>query len=323
MKSIDEAIVKAKTFVLNSRHPEDMMWHNFLTHHHGESADWVSSFVGLSLIQSGVPKEALFATAESVMKRQRENGGFSYNHKIVPDADSTAFAIRFLSFFGFQEELRNASKFLAGHQHSDGSYATYQEAAIRQYARIPPEMRVTGWCMGTPDITASAVLAFPKDEAGVKYLLDNQDQKGFWHSYWWTSDVYATAHAVEVLRHHGFTDEINAAQQWLADDSNVPKVPFYLALSVQSLGCNHDFRGTAESRVEQLLKMQRSDDGSWDVYPILRFPFPNNKEPWKDQSRWREDASDQNRVFTTAACLKTLNDYQKIISNQSLNPTNQ
>ncbi len=140
---ISDAILKATEFVFSNRN-EDGMWYNFLTRHHGESADWVSSFTGLNLLDSGIDQEELTTTAESVLRRQRENGGFSYNHKIVPDADSTAFAIRSLSHFDYQSELDMAKKFLREHQHSDGGFRTYQERSIREYTRIPPEMSVEG-----------------------------------------------------------------------------------------------------------------------------------------------------------------------------------
>ena len=53
-------------------------------------------------------------------------------------------------------------------------------------------------------------------------------------------------------------------------------------------------------------------DGSWETYSIMRIPLHSNLEPWKDNRMWRDDIKDQNRLFTTATCLKTLNDYKKI-----------
>ncbi|MBI2548369.1 terpene cyclase/mutase family protein [Candidatus Woesearchaeota archaeon] len=316
MTNIDDAIARATAFVLDSRHPENGMWYNFLTRHHGESADWVSSFVGLNMLRAGTPRDELLRTAQSVLKRQREGGGFSYNHKIVPDADSTAFAVRFLSYFGFEDELVNARSFLAAHQHTDGSFATYREEAIRQYTRIPLEMSVAGWCAGTTDVTASALLALPTNIRAVCYLLNSQLPDGSWRAYWWTSDVYTTKHAAEALRPFGFEKEVGAAQRWLADDANVPSLPFYLALSIQALAEDEASRPIIDARVERLLAMQRTDDWSWNTQPILRFPSPMNAEPWTYPSCWREDASDQNRIFTTATCLKALSDYRAATGKQ-------
>lgn len=309
MTRIDVAIQKATEFVLSNRN-DDGMWYNFLTRHHGESADWVSSFAGLNLLGSGINQEELTATAESVLRRQRENGGFSYNHKIVPDADSTAFAIRFLSHFDYQSELDMAKKFLKEHQNSDGGFRTYQEQSIRKYARIPPEMSVEGWCSSTPDITASALLTNFDNDVAVQFLLNTQQEDGRWRSYWWTSDVYATTHSLEALSNLGYDDQVKKANEWIAQDDNIPNVPFYLALSIQALIRNKKDYGIAKSRIEKLLSSQR-DDGSWDTTPILQFPLPSNIQPWYYSNRWRDDARDQNRIFTTSSCIKALSEYQR------------
>lgn len=309
VNSIDVAIQKATEFVLSNRN-EDGMWYNFLTRHHGESADWVSSFTGLNLLDSGINQKELTTTAESVLRRQRENGGFSYNHKIVPDADSTAFAIRFLSHFGYRSELDMARKFLEEHQHSDGGFRTYQEQSIRNYARIPPEMSVEGWCSSTPDITASALLTNLDNDVAVQFLLDTQQEDGRWNSYWWTSDIYATTHSLEALSRFGYDDQVKKANEWIVQDNDALNVAFYLALSIQALVRNKKDYEIAKSRVGKLLSSQR-EDGSWDTTPILQFPLPSNIQPWHDSDRWREDARDQNRIFTTSSCIKALSGYQR------------
>lgn len=304
MRNIDVVIKQATEFVLNSQ-DEDGMWYNFLTRHHGESADWVSSFTGLNLLGSGVNKERLELTASSILKRQRENGGFSYNHKIVPDADSTAFAIRFLSHFGYQNELDNARQFLEEHQDNTGGFRTYQELAIREYVRIPPEMSVAGWCLSIPDITASALLTSSENESAVNFLLKTQQQDGRWSSYWWTSDVYSTVHSIEALSKTSHSKNIGKARDWVAQEENVQDVPFYLALSIQALVGSEKYQDIVKSRTEKLLSCQR-EDGSWNTEPILQFPSPSNVEPWNDSNRWREDAKDQNRIFTTSSCILAL-----------------
>lgn len=309
MESINTAIEEATTFIFNNQN-DDGMWYNFLTRHHGESADWVSSYVGLNLLKSGIDQDLLTKTAKSVLERQRENGGFSYNHKIVPDADSTAFAIRFLSHFGYQKELDDARAFLAKHQH-EGGFRTYQEQAIRNYARIPLEMSVAGWCTPTPDVTASVLLTGMQDKSAEQFLLKSQQEDGQWHSYWWTSDVYATSHSLEALSRLGYKDEVTKGQEWLAQEANVPDIPFYLALSIQSLLENEEAYEIVKTRAEKLLLSQRND-GSWNTMPTLQFPLPSNTNPHTSPGRWRPDARDQNRIFTTSACIRALNKYQRI-----------
>ena len=306
MGQVKESLEKAAEFVLTSRN-EDGMWYNFLTRHHGESADWVSSFAGLNLLEAGVSKYELEKTAKSILQRQKSNGGFSYNDKIVPDADSTAFAIRFLRNFGYGQEISNALSFLGKHQNKDGGFGTYREDAIREYYRIPKEMLVEGWCASTPDITASAILVNPNDNA-IKYLLDTQKEEGKWKSYWWNSDVYSTVHCKEALEKLGFDEEVSKAKKWLAKDENIPDVAFYLALSVNALHQDNKYGETLNRRVSRLVELQR-EDGSWNTSPILQFPMPSDKEPWNSSERWREDAKDQNRIFTTSTCAKALSKF--------------
>jgi len=308
MKSIEKSINKATEFVLGSR-DKDGMWYNFLTRHHGESADWVTSFAGLNLLKAGVDKIELRKTARSVLERQKKNGGFSYNDKIVPDADSTAFAIRFLKNFGYEKELKNAQEFLKSHQNNDGGFGTYREKAIREYHRIPENMSVEGWCASTPDITASVFLVDNKNKKARDYLIKTQRKGGNWNSYWWTSDVYVTVHSLEALSKLKDKDKILKSQNWLADNKNVPEAAFYIALSMQGLLENPKYKSILEERAYKLIEFQR-EDGSWNTTPILRFPLPSNKEPWKDNSKWREDAKDQNRIFTTSTCIRALSCYK-------------
>lgn len=305
MVSKKEKLNKAINFVMDSRDNEGM-WRNFLSRTHGESTDWVTSFSGLNLLSSGISKSKLENTAQSVLRRQRENGGFSYNQKIVPDADSTAFAIRFLDNFEYKEVLLNSHKFLLAHQNGDGGFGTYREENIRQYYRIPKEMSVEGWCSSTPDVTASALLVLPSNERARDYLVNTQKKNGSWKSYWWNSDVYATVHAIEALSSGNYDKRILHAQEWLACESNIPEAAFYIALSLISLSKNPKYNEVVRKRTNKLFELQ-ADDGSWNTIPILRFPLPSNTNPWEDQSRWREDSKDQNRIFTTSTCIKALN----------------
>ncbi|RLG15417.1 MAG: hypothetical protein DRN71_01360 [Candidatus Nanohalarchaeota archaeon] len=140
--------------------------------------------------------------------------------------------------------------------------------------------------------------------------INTQQEDSQWKSYWWTSDVYATTHSLEALSKLGYDDQVKKATEWIAQNDNIPNVPFYLALSIQALIRNKKDYETANSRVEKLLSSQR-DDGSWNTTPILQFPLPSNTQPWHHSNRWREDARDQNRIFTTSSCIKALNEYQK------------
>ena len=296
---------KAIDFVLKSRDNEGM-WRNFLSRTHGESTDWVTSFSGLNLLTARIPRSELENTAQSVLKRQRENGGFSYNQKIVPDSDSTAFAIRFLKNFGYNGVLSKSRQFLSSHQNNDGGFGTYREKNIRQYYRIPEDMPVEGWCASTSDVTASVLLVMPSNKKALDYLTNTQEENGSWKSYWWNSDVYATAHSIEALSGEDHNERVLRAQEWLANEDNIPEAAFYIALSINALSKNPKYKQIVKEITNKLLELQ-SEDGSWNTVPILRFPHPSNTQPWEDKKRWRKDSNDQNRIFTTSTCIKALN----------------
>jgi|SRR3989344_377942 len=309
MKKFSRAVEKAKYFLLSGRDSFGL-WNDFKSQTHGESIDWVSSYIGLSLLQSGISISELELTAQSISERQnRGYGGWGYNQKIVPDADSTAFAILFLS--NFRYNLDQAKDFLLKHQKSNGSFGTFLPELIRQYYRIPPEMSVEGWCSGIPDITAIALQVLKDGDNIFKYLKKAQDEKGFWRTYWYNNNIYSTVHVIKAIKKYDSGLEVKKAQDWLVRQKIIPEVPFYIALSLQGLLINGSFTEEIQKRINKLLNLQQ-EDGSWRTYPILRFPMPSNLEPWKDASRWREETKDQNRFFTTATCLQTLVEYKKV-----------
>lgn len=111
MNDLTDSIEKAKNFIF-SKMDSNGLWKDFESRSHGESIDWVSSYVGLSLLESGIPSFELKLTAKTVAERQnKEYGGWGWNEKIFPDADSTAFSILFLSHLGYEKEIKRGYLF--------------------------------------------------------------------------------------------------------------------------------------------------------------------------------------------------------------------
>lgn len=296
--TINASLDRARDYLLKNL-GKDNLWRDFYTKTHGESIDWVTSYVGNSLY-GFCDKDILGDVARSLVNRQNKNGGWGYNHKIVPDTDSTAFAIMFLSRFDFKDKIELARQFLLKHQRATGGFSTYNEDEIRSYYRIPAEMSVGGWCNETPEITATAIQALRKlgyTEVGkaFSYIL-SQQINGKWRSYWWNNDIYATVNCFNVINN---PDSRNKAKEWLIN--NPLEIPFYLGLSLRGLEASEE----QNRRVKRLFELQK-EDGSWESYPILRFPNPDNKEPWVDAGRWTDDVKDQNSLFTTATILASL-----------------
>lgn len=296
---LKHSINKAKSFLLDNL-GEDKLWRDFYTQTHGESIDWVTAYVGDSICRAGETKN-LGPVAKALAERQNENGGWGYNHIAIPDADSTAFSIIFLARFGsFLENLKKAKRFLLSHQRLSGGFGTYNESEIRKYSRIPPGSSVDGWTRENPEVTATCLKALIRTghvgkEKAAQYILATENENG-WRSYWWNSDIYANANCVEAL-----ADYLRKPKTFHNSEQASTAIPFYQGLSLSYISDP----AKREKVLDEIVDSQRKD-GSWESYPILRFPSPRNQEPWNDLQRWRDDATDQNRLFTTATILSRL-----------------
>ncbi|MBS3141326.1 terpene cyclase/mutase family protein [Candidatus Woesearchaeota archaeon] len=303
--NLHQTITNAKHFLFSERDTGGL-WRDFYTDTHGESIDWISAYVGRSLLTAGVSFSELEITASNLLDRQGNEGGWGYNEKIFPDADSTANVILFLSYFENENEISRAKRFLLRHQHPDGSFGTYVPKLIRKYKRIPEEMSIDGWCSGVPEITAVALEALGNNERAIAYLKSSQTEQGYWRSYWYTSDINSTTKAINSIRDkENCREMIIRARRWLIEQVESIEIPVYLAFLLDGIRGEQEYSGEFYSGIDRLSKMQK-DDGSWESYPILRFPLPSNTEPWKNSDRWRKDSKDQNRLFTTATCLNVL-----------------
>ncbi len=307
---ISKAIGSAKKFIFSHRNRQGL-WEDFNSQSHGNGVDWISSYVGLSLLNAGVPLSDLKLTAYHISRRQDKGGGWGYNNKTsAPDADSTAFSILFLSRFDYGRKVRLAKEFLLQHQKGNGGFGTYLEELVRRdyQKRVSADTSVAGWCSAIPEITTMALKALKRNERALEYIKESQSKGGFWRSYWYNNNIYATTQGIRSLQNHGAEYEIKKAQEWLAKQNSI--IPFYLALQIMGLVSNKRYRDKINYELSNLINMQRMD-GSWENHSILRVPSPSNTKPWEDMSRWREDIRDQERIFTTATCLEALAKYEE------------
>lgn len=328
MNDLTDSIEKAKNFIF-SKMDSSGLWKDFETSTHEEGIDWISSYVGNILMESGVDKNKLSQTAMSLSQRQYKNGGFSYNRQTtVPDADSTSFAILFLSHFGYNKQIEKAIDFLLKHQKTNGGFATFLPELIKKDAAYC-KIDVSGWCGETPEITAISIQALrrhilkqalrntnkhdlnSKIKKAIQYLSKTQLSDGRWHSYWWNSDIYATSNAASVISDKNIY--VKKACKYLSDECLNLSIPFYLALCLNGLMlCYEHYNKLIDKGVKKLIELQQND-GSWDSYPILMFPLPSDIQPWESKKRRDDDTNDQNRTFTTATCLQTLSLYKKML----------
>lgn len=271
----------------------------------GPSDGWVTSYVGLALAE--LPAAHRPARLDRALERAADwcagamgpDHGWGYNAFTGSDADSSAFAIRFLRAVGRAVPAGCHAR-LRGFQRTDGGFGTY--------ARIDPK---DSWGHSHADVTPNALLALALDDpadatvaAGVAWSVASQAPAGWWPSFWWRSHDYATWANVRMLSVMGSNF---AAARCLATcvHDPMPAAPFEASLRLATLAIV-DPRGAdriAEAR-EAILAAQQLD-GSWPSSPMLRLTDPRCPDPWAGAPSGTL-YPDARRIFTTATVLASL-----------------
>jgi squalene cyclase len=324
---------RGRSFLLERR-GDDGLWRDFRTLA-GQSADWVTGYVGYNLLRAAGPTVALEHTALTLVERQQHDGGWGYNETVPSDADSTAYVLLFLSGMGATADcIHRATRCLRSHQDPDsGGVATYREPGpIRDYMGLPPEFSFEGWCQPHVEVTAAAGRAFaaagsassPLAEKAWRFVTERR-QAGHWESYWWVLPHYPTLQCVELTRSvRGSEDTprlLDATVAWLRETqlpgggwaaaSGQPACAFATALSISVLALACAAPAVLERGVDALLRLQEQDGGWWSE-PSLQIPPPDVPEPGR-QGPWRIGElgtgvliADENRLYTTATCVGAL-----------------
>lgn len=337
-------IRRAENFI-ESHRSEDGLWRDFHTLA-GSSSEWVTGFIAYALKQADPFNEAVVTPLSVLVRRQRPNGGWSYN-KIVPtDCDSTAWILLALSTIPQWKPsvVRRGSRYLHLHQsESLGGFSTYStHDGINAFIEARDPSLVEGWLHMHPCVTAVAIqaLLISQESTGsesilraLRYLSQERKESGVWRSYWWNGYAYSTYHALKAL-HWG--DALTAQERrevaqhlltlqrpdgsW-SNRENLQQsgIAFETAFVILALllSPGPEVLKAAEKAVKWLIACQ-NEDGSWPTAPILRIPPPRVKNP-NDLKKWhlnREGTGviieDGLRLFTSAAVLWALAVYSKV-----------
>jgi hypothetical protein len=137
-------------------------------------------------------------------------GGWGYNRTTEPDADSTAWSLRFLSLLG-RPHAGAAAACLGRYLDPSGSAHTFVGNAGT-------------WGFAHPDVTPLVGLALTSVSAPDELLrrvrgavLAGREGAGIWSSFWWSTETYATAWSVQFLAASGGVPRAVAgdAERWL------------------------------------------------------------------------------------------------------------
>jgi hypothetical protein len=309
------ALERGTQFLLAAQ-GRDGLWRDFLTPA-GEASEWPTGAAAAALHLAGTGVHALERAANALVATQNSDGGWGYNEDVPSDADSTATVLLFLALTGRQRgACARAASCLVRHQRpSDGGVATYSgPGPIRSFMGVSRWWRFTGWCSSQTEVTAAAGRAFAaagcsaEADAAWRYVRPRQRDDGSWDSYWWTSPHYATQQSVELAVLFGDCSAVGRAASWVLQTANAGTAPFETALSLCIL-LDAGADGEAVERAIERLAALQDGDGGWPSHPIMRIPPPWDTDPGRQRlvriGRGIE-VRDQNRIFTSAACVSAL-----------------
>lgn len=290
-RSCEAALERGIEFIIGKQ-DADGAWRDFKLAP-GRSEAWTTAYVGSALANAACIAriedcDGALRRAVSFVKHRRDaRGGWGYNRRCPPDADSTARAILFLQTMG-AVELRDYAA-LARFQLRDGAFPTYKKSDARG-----------GWCRGHPDVTAVALQALGlilrpdhvimrRGYARLTAYLARREPAA---SYWWPSPLYL---AKELLALRAFKTAPQFAPALPQPSSGASCFERALALEI-ALAYERDHE--AREVFDELTAAQ-SADGGWPSAPILRVTDPRS-------SRRGRVYADDRRLFTTATVLAAI-----------------
>jgi squalene-hopene/tetraprenyl-beta-curcumene cyclase len=294
----------------------------------GLAVDWPTAYVGSALLAAGALDTANAAIAP-LLAGQNMTGGWGYHRDVPDDLDSTAYAVMFLAETqGVTEACARGVARIVCQQRADGGFATYGDGtAIRAFMDLPRSISLDGWTNAHPEVTASVgrALTIAGEIAAAhrawNQLARVQRNDGRWRSYWWTTDMYATAQAVQLARALQVGDgAIRHAQQWCAgqqrsdgswSDGHSGRSSV-LASALALIVLKDGGPGDAVARGRAWLLSVRRQDGGWDGEHALRLPPPWVEDP-TEWTSWTPDAlaagalvRDEGGTYVTATALRAL-----------------
>jgi len=300
--ALEHAARHAVGFLLAARSQDDL-WRDFRLVN-GMSDEWVSGFVGFALAggASNQRRAIVEKTAAALLRRQRANGGWGYNAVSPADADSTAWVLKMLKRVSDHgSAIPHGTSFLRSHLLPAGGFATYAPETRISFENVLPAIDDTGWRSDHACVAANAASLIPDDLLG--HMRSEQTPEGNWSSYWWRTDSFATALAVQALGGpEGMLHRrraIDWARNRLVDDRNSA---FDRAWLIRILHAGGPTERDQARRLCVVLAEEQGIDGSWTAGAEMLFPSPCAHV----RSEGDNVILDHRAIFTTASVLMAI-----------------
>jgi squalene cyclase len=341
MANIEAACRRTVSFLLSGQALEGS-WADYLPGF--SSTGWVSGYVGRALLAArkvglagAEVDEPLQRTYGWLLSIQNHDGGWSWNPRVVTDADSTANCLLFLLGWPGASPAVISAGMAALLRHQDpelGGIHTYTleaiTTAVARYTPYFPQLPTLfygGWLSVTNSV--SGVTGVTLQQAGYtadaqavralyRYILASQSAGGFWLAYWWRGHLFSTFHCVQAVAGWGDEEPVAAAAAWVRrnqqpdggwhDSVLTRSTPFSTALAVAILLEAGAQATEAAGKGLGWLLANQLEDGSWEAVPNQQVPHVFQARPWEPCPTGLEPGVfvDMNRFFTTATVLNTL-----------------
>jgi len=257
-------VASAEAFLLREQ-DQDGTWRDFDLAP-GSSEAWTTACVAFALAQPPVSGEALPALrrAADALHTLRRGAGWGYNRNAATDADSTAWAVRFLTHV---DDLRglNAGRLLLGFMDGQHGPRTFRGEPFGRWAGVHADVApMVGLALQAAGATGAA--------ARVRDVCLGLRRKAGapWRSFWWTSDSYAVARNLELLALGAGVPAAIAAcvEEWLRQGR-----PMNGAFELSQLvACAVHISDVEAWPLAGVLMRSQLGGGGWTTVPCLRIP---------------------------------------------------
>ncbi|HEX6545167.1 MAG TPA: hypothetical protein VF023_02590 [Bryobacteraceae bacterium] len=286
VRDVENAVHSGVQFLL-SLQDKDGFWREYNLAP-GASEAWSTAWVGWCLLADGMPPGTRGAClrAADALASCRVKDGWGYNRKTGPDADTTAWVLRFLSGISGRQ---NVAQWLSPFIDPSGGVHTFQEPAFGS------------WSDAHDDVAANAGLALWNDPSsrGLAKSIRSRLLQGFpWQTFWWSTQVYGIAWGLRFLHHSGGVPP-QIQQQAYAWLEQLPETfcPFENAHRLMAyMQLNNSGIYLVNSILDANIR------GTWPSSTALLVP------PHEDESQAQPN-SEVRAILTTAICVRVLSEW--------------